>query len=195
MDYDAFAESLRLIESRQVEPVLRLSRRRRYAPMAVDVAGDVAVTMFARRGVGCVWSDTHVLSRRDGQWRLLGGSRGTADDELLAPRPARLPDDLAHVPVAIPGIDPRVVAIGGGGGVRDSQGGTGRWPWSGRWISYVVLRVSAEVASLAVDGRELVVPWHGRVVIVSVKRRPSAVTVYDREGRVLGEGRPQAPRA
>ena len=75
VDYDASAESLRLIESRQVEPVLRLSRRRRSAPMAVDVADDVAVTMFARRGVGCVWCDTE-YSFHGGEWRAI--------DDILA---------------------------------------------------------------------------------------------------------------
>lgn len=103
MAYDAFAESVRLIESRHVVPVLRLSRRRRFAPMALDVADDVAVTMFARRGVGCLWAETHALSKRDGRWHLLGGGGGTAADDLLARRPARLPEYLAGSPPALSG--------------------------------------------------------------------------------------------
>ena len=189
MAYDAYTESVRLIELRQVEAVLRLSRRRRFAPMGVDVVGDVAVTMFARRGVGCSWSDTHVLRRRHGEWRMLGGGSGTAGDDLLADRPAQLPSKPAALPDALTGIDPRLMTLQGGGGVRDSQGAVGWLPWSARWISYVVLRVSAQVASLETDGRKLVVPWHGRVVIVSMKRRPSLVKVHDAGGHVLGEVR------
>ena len=64
-------------------------------------------------------------------------------------------------------------------------------PWSTRWISYLVLRVSAQVASLETDGRKLVMPWHGRVVIASIKRRPPLVKVHDARGQVLGEVRPQ----
>lgn len=185
------AESVRLIESRHVEAVSRLSRRRRFAPMGVDVVGDVAVTMFARRGVGCSLSETYVLSSRDGQWRMLGGGSGTEGDDLLADRPAHFPEERAHGPDALTGIDSRILRLGGGGGVRDSGGRADWLPWSGRWISYVVLRVSAQVASLETDGRKLVVPWHGRVVIASVKRRPSVVKVYDDRGELLGEVLPQ----
>jgi len=81
--YDALAESVALIESRRLEPVRRLSRRRRFAAMAVDVVGDVAASMFARRGVGCIWQETHVLALRDGQWALLGGGGGTGNEDLL----------------------------------------------------------------------------------------------------------------
>ena len=195
MAYDAYAESVRLIELRQVEPVLRLSRRRRFAPMGVDVVGDVAVTMFVRRGVGCSWSDTHVLSKRDGEWRMLGGGSGTESDDLLADRPAQLPSYGADVPDALTGIDPRLMTLEGGGGVRDSGSQVDWMPWSARWISYVVLRVSAQVASLVTDGRTLVVPWHGRVVIASIRRRPSLVKVHDARGQVLGHVRPNLPRA
>src|SRR3954453_930012 len=54
MVYDALAESVALIETRALHPILRLSRRRRFVPMAMDVAGDIAATMFLRRGAGCV---------------------------------------------------------------------------------------------------------------------------------------------
>jgi hypothetical protein len=189
--FDVYAESVRLIESRHVEPVLRLSRRRRFAPMGVDVVGDIAVTMFARRGVGCSLSQSYVLGRRGGQWLLLGGGSDTAGDDLLANRPARLPEEPAHAHGAYTGIEPSILRLDGGGGVRDSGGRADWLPWSGRWISYVVLRVSAQVASLETDGRRLVVPWHGRVVIAWTKRRPSVVNVYDDRGQVLGEGRLQ----
>jgi hypothetical protein len=92
--YDVLTESLALIESRRVEPVRRLSRRRRFAAMALDVAGDTAVSMFARRGVGCIWQETHVFALRDGQWARLGGGGVTRDADLLADRPPVLPDYL-----------------------------------------------------------------------------------------------------
>lgn len=193
--YDALAESVRMIESRHVEPVLRLSRRRRFAPMAFDVMGHVAVTMLARRGVGCVWCDIHVLSRRGGDWQILGGGSRSGDDDLLAVRPARLPEFLAYSPDALAGIDPRIMAFDGGGGTREGRGMSDRWPWSGTWIRYVSLRVAADVASLVTEGREVLVPWHGRVVIASDKRRPSSVTIYGGDGQVLGKVRPDVTRA
>ncbi len=188
--YDAFAESLRLVESRHLEPVLRLSRRRRFVPMAVDVAGDVAVTLFARRGVGCVLSESWVLSKRGASWHLLGGGGGTADNDLLAPRPTRLPDHHRQPGTAGTGIDPELVAIGGSGGVHDSKGGADRWPWSGRWIRYVVLQTTTDVESITLDGRTLTVPWHGQVILVSTKRRSPRVIVNGKHGAVLGEVRP-----
>jgi hypothetical protein len=189
--FDVSAESVRLIESRQVEAVPRLSRRRRFAPMGVEVVNDVAVTMFARRGIGCSLSETYVLSKRDDQWQLLGGGSGTAGDDLLADRPPHLPEEPAHGHGAYTGIDPSILRLEGGGGVRDSGGRADWLPWSGRWISYVALRVSARVESLETDGRQLVVPWHGRVVIALTKRRPSLVKVYDDRGQLLDEGRLQ----
>ena len=76
--------------------------------MGVDVAGDLAVTMFARRGVGCVWNEIHVLAFRGGEWRLLGGGGSTGGDEdLLADRPAVLPSWLGLGGGAATGADPR----------------------------------------------------------------------------------------
>lgn len=68
MAYDVLAESVALIESRQLVRVQRLSRRRRFAAMSVDVDTEtgLAVTAFARRGVGCIWRDSHVLALRQG---------------------------------------------------------------------------------------------------------------------------------
>lgn len=159
--------------------------------MAFDVAGDVAVTMFARRSVGCVLADTHVLSRGEGRWHLLGGGSSGADPDLLALRPAQLPDYLAASPHSLLEIDPRLMALDGGGGVHDNRGRPSRWPWSGRWISYMVLRVAADVATLATGERELLVPWHGRVVVASVRRGAPVVTAYDSQGHVLGTVSPR----
>ena len=193
MAYDALRESVRLIESRRPEPVLRLSRRRRFAAMAVDVADDVAVTLFARRGVGCVWSETHVLVRRHGSWHLLGGGGGPGDGDLLAHRPAQLPVPGA-LPETTPAVDPGMLAVEGGGGVSDHGARTGWWPRGGRWISYLVVRVNAEVASVDADGRDIEVPWHGRVVVVAAGRGPSMVTLRDGTGGTLGHVGLRGPR-
>lgn len=194
MAYDALGESVRLIESRHVVPVLRLSRRRRFAAMAVDVADDVAVTVFARRGVGCLWSVAHVLVKRRGTWHMLGGGGSSADEDLLAHRPATLPEGPGPLPNTAFGVDPRMLTVEGGGGVRDDGGRPGRWPWSGRWISYALVRVNAEVASVGVRGRDLDVPWHGRVVILTAGRGSSRVTLRDSTGGILGEAGLRGPR-
>lgn len=93
--YDVLAQSIALIESRELPRVERLSRRQRFVAMSVDVddRAGLAVTSFARRGVSCTWRDTHVLTRRKGQWVLLGGGGNTGGDEdLLADRPPVPPD-------------------------------------------------------------------------------------------------------
>lgn len=88
------AESFALIESQLLAPVPRLSRRRRFAPMSVYVAGDMAVTTFARRGAGCTWHDRHVFAfREDGQWVFVGGSGNNSQDHLLGS-----PDHFACLP-------------------------------------------------------------------------------------------------
>lgn len=186
MAYDAFAESVRLIESRHVEPVVRLSRRRRSAAMAVDVDGDVAVTLFARRGVGCVLTETWLLSRRGMSWHLLGGGAGSADRDVLSPRPVRLADDVGSPAAVHAQIASSLLVVDGSGGVRDDRGRAGRWPWSGRWIRQVTLRVSADVESLSLEGRTIQVPWHGHVALVSAKRRAPEVTVHGTRGETLG---------
>jgi hypothetical protein len=47
--------------------------------MAVDIAGDVAITLFARRGVGWIWKETHVLALRDGEWTWLVAPSNSAN--------------------------------------------------------------------------------------------------------------------
>src|ERR1700733_13061239 len=125
MAYDVLAESVALIEAGRAEPMARLSRRRRFAPMAVDVDGDVAVTMFARRGVGRVVKKIHVLALRDGEWTLLGGGGTDGDQDLLADRPEVLPRFLGH---GVQGADPGVMASNWRGGSSDGGDGTGPSP-------------------------------------------------------------------
>jgi hypothetical protein len=183
--YDVLAESVALIEAGRAEPVPRLSRRRRFAAMAVDVAGDVAASMFARRGVGRVWKEIHVLAQRDGEWTWLGGGGSDGDQHLLADRPAVLPSSLGLGSEAR--ADPRVMAVSGSGGVSDDGGWTGRWPQSKRWISYAELRVNAQVTSVQAAERLLVVPWHGHVLVVWSGRQPPRVVALDEGGKSRAE--------
>jgi hypothetical protein len=84
--YDAQAESTRLIADGLPDRPVTLSRRRRFAPVAVDVDDDIACTRFVRRGVGCFWDETHLLAREHTSWRLLGGggaSSGKPPDPRL----------------------------------------------------------------------------------------------------------------
>lgn len=155
--------------------------------MAVDVAGDVAVSMFARRGVGCIWREVHVLAVRDGQWALLGGGGATGDEDLLADRPAVLPDYLRLGRNAVRSSEPQVIIVSGGGGVLDGGDEPGRRPDSGRWVSYADVRVNAQVTSVQVCDRWLRVPWHGHVPVVWSGGQPPRAVARDEGGRALGE--------
>lgn len=185
MAYDIVAESVALIESGHAEPVRRLSRRKRFAAMAVDVSDDLAVTMFAHRSVGCVVKETHVLASRDGKWRWLGGGGGTANDDLLADRPLVVPTFLGIG--RDPATDPSVMAVSGSGGVRDGGDGISPWSKDGGWISHAELRVSAQVTSVKVADRLLAVPWHGHVVVVWSGERAPRVVALDEGGQSLAE--------
>lgn len=182
MAYDAVAESLRLIESRELIPVTRLSRRRRHAAMAVYVSESIAVTMFARRSVGCNVEEVYVFARHGGEWVYLGGGGGTAADDALDHRPVELPAGLS----ATPGVDARILAPEGAGGILDSHA-KGWWPPRGRWINYEIVRVNADVAHLVVDGRQIAIPWHGRCVVAWPGRRAQELTIIGHDGRQLGQ--------
>lgn len=189
MAYDRLLQSVALIGSRRLVRVERLSRRRRFVAMGVDVDGDLAVTSFARRGVGCTWHDVHVLARRSGTWTMLGGSStsGAGTDggsaALLADRPRVLTDWSATTGHPVP--TGRALVLEGTGGVHDSRGGADRWPWSGRWVSCTHLLANASATSLTVAGRVLPVPWHGRVVVVWSGRHGPRVVAHDQDGRAL----------
>lgn len=167
MAYDALVESVELIRTGAATPVRRLSRRRRFAPMSVDVGRDFAVTAFARRGVGCVLYETHVLALRKGQWVLLGGGGGGGDDALLADRPGWVPGSLLDAAVGS-----RSIVVTEFGGTSDERGGAGWWPGFGRWISHATVLVSSDVHTVTVAGRRIAVPWHGRPVVAWTDRRP-----------------------
>ncbi|WP_052090929.1 MULTISPECIES: hypothetical protein [Modestobacter] len=171
MTYDRLAESVALIQHGLRSDPARLSRRRRFAALAVDVDGDVACTAFVRRGVSCPEGDTHLLERRGDTWRLLGGGGGSWDDDGFADRPGA---------VELGGL---VVVRGGGSVLRNADR---RMPWGARYVHDVQLRVSAEVHAVVVGGsRTLTVPRHGHLVVVWAGGRPPALAVHDRVGRLL----------
>lgn len=173
MAYDPLAESLRLIADGVTEDPPRLSRRRRFAALAVDVDGDVACTSFVRRAHGGFEHVTWVLQRRGGQWQMLGGGAASSADDLLGDRP---PTDRLGGPVISTGS----------GGVR-ARADRLR-PWRTRWVRYAQLRLAQEVRSFTVRGRRVAVPRHGYVVVVWAARRTPVATARDAEGRALWTG-------
>ena len=185
MAYDIVRESVALIEAGRAEPVRSLTRRRRFAAMAVDVSDDVAATMFARRGVGCVHQEIHHLALRDDGWVWLGGGGSSGDERLLADRPAALSGPSLFGPDAPMSSNPRIIAGVGAGGTLDTRG-QDEPSDGGRWISRSVVRVSAEVASVEVFDRSLTVPWHGYVLVVWCGD-PSDAVARDATGRKLAE--------
>jgi len=170
--YAALEESVRLLQGGTPSRVLRLSRRTRHVPVAVDRDGDVAVTMFLRRGVsGEPWIDVHSLERAGGKWRLLGGGGGNAGDTLFVPRPNR-------GQAGSPGI-----TLDGGGTVRN---GDRLVSWGVRWVRWAELRLAAEVAALEVRGRRIPVAEHGVAVVVWTSRNRPAVMALGRADDELG---------
>lgn len=165
--YDALKESVRLIKHGMPDDPARLSRRRRFAALAVDVDGDVAAALFVRRGVGVSWQEVHVLAHEHGCWRLLGGGGGTDDEDGLGDRP----------PAAeLLGL---LVTDGAGSVLLAS----GLLPWSSRYVHHAVLRAAREVHTVVVAGRTLAVRRHGWLVVVWGSRRPPVVTALGLDGR------------
>lgn len=168
--YDRLAESLRLLEGAPPASEARLSRRVRWLPLAVDREGDVAATMFLRRGVsGIAEIDVHSLELHDGRWRMLGGSGGPGA-AALEPRP-----DQAS-------LQALAVSRGGGGTARSGSLG---WDRS-RWVWWAELRVAREAAALLVNGeRRIPVAAHGMALVVWTDQRPE-IAALDAAGVVLG---------
>ncbi|WP_051516092.1 hypothetical protein [Candidatus Blastococcus massiliensis] len=178
MSYDALAESVRLLEGAELPAVVRLSRRVRHVPLAVDRDGDVAVTVFLRRGVsGLPLVESHTLELARGGWRVLGGGGG-ASDVAVAPR-----QSLAEL--GAPAVSP-----GSGGTARSRSGLLGL---RSGWISYAELWLAREVAVLQVGNRRLPFAAHGYAVVVWTGRTPE-ITARDAEGKPLGAVELRTPR-
>lgn len=178
MAYDALEESVRLVEHGRQDDPARLSRRRRFAALAVDVDGDVAAALFVRRGVDQFWQEVHVLAHEDGRWRRLGGGGGNDEDDGLGDRP---PAAELLTPLA---------ANGAGSVAR----GSGLLPWGSRHVHHAVLRAAREVHAVTVSGRTLVVPRHGWLVVVWQSRRPPLATALAVDGTELASLRLSGPR-
>ncbi len=184
MAYDVLAESRRLLAGGVPEVPLKLTRRRRFIPVACDVDGDVAATLFVRRGVsGNPWLEAWALERRDGDWVVLGGGSGDGHDELFERR-----DQIEGI----------AVSYGGGWTIR---GGDGLLPLLRRGVSHATMRLASQVAALDVADRRIEVPSHGLAIVVWASRRPpsvaglsangeplAAVPLRDRERRRTGRG-------
>jgi hypothetical protein len=171
VSYDALVASVRLLEGAPLPDSARLSRRVRSVPLAVDREGDVAATMFLRRGVsGVPLLEVHTLESTGGGWRLLGGGGGPGH-EATATRPR-----LAE-------LGGPAVSHGGGGTARHRSGAFDLF--RSTWVSWAELRLAAEVSALRVGTRLLPVPTHGNAVVVWT-RRPPRVTALDESGAVLG---------
>ena len=171
MSYDALVESVKLLEGTPPAGSARLSRRVRHLPLAVDRDGDVATTMFLRRGVnGVPELDVHTLELIDGVWRTLGGGGGPGDEATEARR--RLAE-----------LGSPAVSSSGGGTKRSS--GNRPWRRHGSWVWWAELRVAEEVAVLRVDARLVPVADHGCAIVVWTKQ-PPPVTALDAAGAVVG---------
>lgn len=171
MSYDALAESVRLLQGAPPAGEARLSRRVRFVPLAADRDGDVAATMFLRRGVnGIPEIDVHSLELYDGRWRMLGGSGGPGAP-ALEPRPDRA------------SLQAPAVCFGSGGTARSSSRSLGWAP--NPWVWWAELRAAREVAALGVGERRIPVAAHGMAIVVWTDR-PPGVSALDASGVVLG---------
>lgn len=163
MTYDQLVESLHLIDGGPVAGPVALSRRRRFLPVAADVNGDVAVTVFLRRAHGGAEWEEHVLARTGTRWSLLGGGGGGGEelDVLLRPAPLR---------------EGHFVESNSGGGCRAGR----------RWVAYALINVVPAVDRVLVeDDRQIRPPSHGRLAIVWTGNRPISITALDQHGQAL----------
>lgn len=171
MAYASLEDSIRLLEGGAPAQVLRLTRRVRHVPVALDRDGGIAVTMFLRRGVsGEPWIDVHCLALVDNAWRWLGGGEGTHGDSILGPR---APFDGAG----------GVGVIVGGGGVKLEDESIQR---DSDWASWAELRLPAGIAALQVARRRIPVAAHGAAVVVWTSSQPPWVAGLSDSAAVLG---------
>jgi len=150
-----------------------LSGQHRLIPLAADIEGNVAVTVFVRRLqhgplAGMPGIETAQFQRRDGTWAYLGGGAGGPFGDYP------LPD--------------RPLAASQHGYLRRLGSGqvclkvTRRFPWPARYAFHAMLRASAEVHQLHADTRVLDLPCHGYAVLTWANRRGPTVYALARDG-------------
>lgn len=177
MAYDRLVESQKLIADGVPDTLFRLSRRRRFIPLAVDVDGDVAAKLFVRRGVnGNPHLEVWTLEQQRGDWVVLGGGGGDGYDELFEPRAA---------------MEGHHQSLGGGCTLR---GGNRPLPWPRRGISHAELRLGTQVAALDVDQRRIVVAPQSVAVVVWRSSNPPTIHLLASTGELLETIRPRQPR-
>jgi hypothetical protein len=163
--YDPLVESVRLIDSGPSAAPLRLSRRRRFIPLAVDVDDDVAATVFLRRGAGADSLEGHLLTRESGTWRRHGGGGGSESlDELVRPRSVTDLGDYGRV--------------SGGAGVLVQANPR-------IWLEYAWLELAPDVVTVVVDRRTIAVPWHHHAAVVRRSGRAQQATLIGADGMTL----------
>ncbi|NNE95910.1 MAG: hypothetical protein HKN24_07770 [Acidimicrobiales bacterium] len=169
MAYDRLSESRKMFAQGVPDIPFKLTRRRRFIPLAFDVDGDVGATLFLRRGVnGNPWLEAWSLERRDDEWTVLGGGSGDGYDHLFEPRQS---------------IEGLVLPCGSGWTARGAR----RLLPSSKGVSHAEMRLGSQVAALRVADRTIEVPSHGMAIAVWSSRRPPTVTAFSPTGETLGE--------
>lgn len=172
MAYDELGESIRLIDGAPVAGRNRLTRRRRFLPVAVDIDQDVAVTVFLRRAHGGAEWQEHTMSCTAQGWRILGGG-GWGVDSLDVLTSVPTSDELGGYAEA-----------DGGGSTNVSR--TERPASGARWVHYALIRTSVEVTGVAVGSERVISPPdHGRVAVVWRDRHRMPVSILGSNGEVL----------
>lgn len=172
MAYHALEESRKLITEGVPEVTFRLTRRRRFLPVACDVDGELAATLFLRRGVsGDPWLESWTLKHSKGEWVLLGGGAGNGYEEVFTPRPSMSEwGSLA-------------IDYGGGSTLVNADR---LMPWGARYVDYARMRLVSEVARLLIRSRSIDVPQHGLAIVVWATKTPPEVRAVSASGSLMG---------
>jgi hypothetical protein len=150
-----------------------------FIPLAVDINGDVAATVFVRQirppglehATGLPGVEQASFQQRDGDWVYLGGGESIPFEGYpLAERPPAA-SQRGHLR-----------RLGSG---QTSLEGTHRFPWHARYAFHVMLRASAEVHQLQAGARALDVPFHGYAVLTWANRREPTIIALALDGTRL----------
>jgi hypothetical protein len=161
-----------------------LDDQHHFIPLAADINGAVAVTVFVRQmtrrmlagvpgleALGLPGLEDAIFQQRDGNWVYLGGgSGGPFEGHPLTERPPAASQHGYLRPLSSGQICLR---------------GTHRFPRRTRYAFYAMLRASAEIHRLQAGTRVLDVPFHGYAVLTWVNRRGRAVIALTQDGTQL----------